>query len=780
MKKFLLLCSLVVGLVSALQAKTIDEDVFRQLEEVLPTPNVYRNGAGAPAHQYWQQRANYQIKVRLDEEKRSISGQEWIEYENHSPDSLSYLWLQLDYNNLSANSDGFRASTAPNMESFSYKSLNRLLVLEEYDGSVKIKSVTGENGETLNYRVTNTQMRINLDKNLRPGEKVKFHIEWSYDINDAKIVRARAGYEHFEEDGNDIFEIAHWYPRMVAYSDVQGWHNKPFLGSGEFTLEMGDFDVEITVPADHIVTATGEIENVDSVLSKAQKNRLAKAGVADKPVWVVTPDEALENQKKKTSKEKTWKFSAKNVRDFAFASSRKFIWDAMGHKQADGSTVMAMSFYPNEAEPLWSHYSTHAIIHTLEVYSRYTFLYPYPVAISVNGPVGGMEYPMISFNGPRPEKDQTYFGEVGENSPWKHSKYALISVIIHEVGHNYFPMIVNSDERQWTWMDEGLNTFLQFIAEQEWEEDYPSRRGEPKNIVEYMLSENQVPIMTNSESLLQFGNNAYAKPATAMNILRETILGREEFDHAFREYSQRWMFKRPMPADLFRMMEDASGVDLDWFFRGWFYTTQHVDIALNAIHELEMDTRDPAIDKERDRRDEKEEPTTVSETRFKDAEKRMDNYPELSDFYNDYDEHAVTEKDKKDFEKLIEGLEDNEKEMLKVERRFYVLDFENKGGLVMPIILKITFADASHEMLTLPAEVWRRNPQKVSKLLMRKKQIVSVVVDPYLQTADTDIENNFWPARMIKSRFQLYKDDKKDSPMKQALKKDEDEDQEEE
>ena len=426
-------------------------------------------------------------------------------------------------------------------------------------------------------------MRVDLPQPLAPKDSFVLHVNFKYKINDAKLIRARTGYEFFEDDGNYVYEIAQWYPRVCAFTDYEGWQNKQYLGRGEFTLELGNYDVRITVPADHVVAATGELQNENKVLSKAQAERLRKARTADQPQFIVTPDEAKANEKHRSKKERTWVFKADNVRDFAWASSRKFVWDAQGH-DVDGVPVLAMSYYPREAEPLWSQYSTHAIIHTLDVYSRYAFAYPYPVAISVNGPVYGMEYPMLCFNGPRPEKDGTYTAQ---------TKYGLISVIIHEVGHNYFPMVVNSDERQWTWMDEGLNTFLQYLAEQEWEEDYPSRRGEPADITGYMSSTNQVPVMTGSESILQFGNNAYGKPATALNILRETILGRELFDFAFRHYAETWKFKRPTPADFFRTMEDASGVDLDWFWRGWFYSTDHVDIAIRDVALHQIDSGDP-------------------------------------------------------------------------------------------------------------------------------------------------------------------------------------------
>ena len=577
------------------------------------------------------------------------------------------------------------------------------------------------------------------------------------------MIGGRTGYEYFEKDKNYIYEMAHWYPRMAAYTDATGWQHKQFLGRGEFTLEFGNFNVKITATNDHVVAATGVLQNSEDVLTKEQRDRLEQAKDTKKPVFVVTPEEAKANESNKPTGNKTWVFKADNVRDFAWASSRKFIWDAWEH-DCEGNKVMAMSFYPNEGEPLWSKYSTHSIIHTLNVYSRYTFAYPYPTAISVNGPIGGMEYPMICFNGPRPNADGTYSAR---------TKYGLISVIIHEVGHNYFPMIVNSDERRWTWMDEGLNTFLQYLTEQEWEENYPSRRGEPQNITGYMRSTNQVPIMTHSDSILQFGPNAYSKPATALNILRETIMGRELFDFAFKEYARRWKFKRPMPADLFRTMEDASGLDLDWFWRGWFYSTDHVDLAITGVTEVTIGTGNPEVENKLQKKARDGRPTTLSQSRNKPLVKRTENYPELLDFYNKYDQLDVTESDKRAYESYLKSLNEEEKGFIKMKKFFYVLDFENYGGLVMPLIFELKFTNGKSKIYTIPAEIWRRNNEKVSKLVITDHEVESIVLDPRLETADIDLSNNHFPPKMIKSRFKMFKGSSRfrgggSNPMRQA------------
>ena len=733
-------------------------NAFRQLDELLPTANSFRTASGAPGPYYWQQQADYEIQVELDDEQQRIIGSETITYKNQSPDPLYYLWLQLDANIFAPDSDANMTVRAPSLSRVSTHTLRRLLVLKTFDGSLKITSVRDAAGEKLAHTIVKTMMRVDLKKPLLKGEEFKFSIDWNYKINDSSLIRARTGYEYFEKDKNYLYEIAHWFPRMVAYTDSTGWQHKQFLGRGEFTLELGDYHVEITVPNDHIVAATGVLQNPADVLTAVQQERLVEARKAKTPVFIVTPDEAKKKESEKPTGKKTWVFHAENVRDFAFASSRKFIWDAQQHQGA-GGPVMAMSYYPKEGEPLWSKYSTHAIIHTLKIYSRYTFPYPYPVAISVNGPVYGMEYPMICFNGPRPETDGTYSAR---------TKYSLISVIIHEVGHNYFPMIVNSDERQWTWMDEGLNTFLQFLAEQEWEDKYPSRRGEPKDIVGYMASSSQVPIMTNSELILQFGNNAYAKPATALNILRESILGRELFDFAFKEYAKRWKFKRPLPADFFRTMEDASGMDLDWFWRGWFYSTAHTDISIEAVKLYTMKSPDPEVEKKQAKEDREKLPETLTEARNEKTPKRTHEFPELKDFYNKYDALDVTEQDRKAYQRFLKGLNEQDKKILSQDNHFYVVDLKNLGGLVMPVIFGIEYEDGHKEEIRMPAEIWRQNNQQVSKLIITPRVIKSIVLDPHLQTADTNLENNYFPRRVLKSRFQVFKERKQpgNNPLK--------------
>ncbi|MCS7073596.1 MAG: M1 family metallopeptidase [Bacteroidia bacterium] len=590
-------------------------------------------------------------------------------------------------------------------------------------------------------------MRIDLESPLGTNQKVSFFVEWSYKINDATI-EGRSGYEYFPADKNYLYEIAQWFPRMCVFDDVNGWQHKSYIGRGEFALEFGDYRVTITVPNDHVVAATGTLMNPSQVLKPVWQERLKQAANSDKPVFIITKEEAIANETSTPTGKKTWIFEAKNVRDFAFASSRKFLWDAAS-VTIGGKKILAQSFYPKEGMPLWDKYSTHAIMTTLQVYSRYTFDYPYPTAISVHGPVWGMEYPMICFNGGRPNPDGTYSRQL---------KYALISVIIHEVGHNYFPMIVSSDERQWSWLDEGLNSFLQFLTEQEFEPGYPSRRGFPQKIVPYMAGGGQEPIMTNSESINQFGNNAYGKPATALNILRETVLGRELFDYAFKEYANRWKFKHPEPADFFRTMEDASGVDLDWFWRGWFYSTDPVDISIDNIIHFKLTNQDPVLESQARKDEDLKANLTISKLRNDSLIQTyyVSDKPELLDFYNQSDEYKPADEIISKFRKYAENLPPAQQEALRSGMNFYTLQFSNKG-IIMPLIFEVTFTDGSKELFRLPAEVWTKDNTKFNKEIVTKKEIASVLLDPYLETADIDTENNLFPRKVKPNRFELFK-----------------------
>ena len=744
------------------QSKGSFEDKFRQLDEVFPSPNLSRPATGEPGPMYWQQRADYKIKIKLNEDTRSVEGSETITYTNNSPLTLKYIWLQLDQNIFAKESiNNLTRPWGGGDSSVDFSTLRRQNFMDKFEGGFQELSIK-INNKSADTNLVGTHVRINLDQPLKPGESTLLDIEWAYALVEENAVRARNGYETFE-DGNDIFLMAQWYPRVTVFSDYEGWHNKEFIGNGEFTLEFGDFEVDISVPSDHVVSATGVLLNENDVLNPIQKKRMKQARKSEKPMFIITPDEAYDNELEKSTDYKTWSFKAENVRDFAWASSRKFIWDAAGYKQdsKENPLVMAMSFYPKEGEPLWSKYSTEAVMHTMKVYSKYSFDYPYPTAQSVNGPVGGMEYPMITFNGPRTELEDD-----GTRTYSRSEKEFLIGVVIHEVGHIYYPMIVNSDERQWTWMDEGLNTFVQYLAEQEWDINYRSDRGEPRWMTEFMSSSYQVPIMTNSESLLQFGNNAYGKPATALVVLRETILGRELFDQAFREYSVRWKFKRPTPYDFFRTMEEASGVDLDWFWRGWFYSTDHVDIALNNIHLASLDTLDPQVNLAKDRVDFENEPLILHDQRNEAAkiETRVTERPELLDIYNEYDEFTPSDREMRDSKEVLDDLYDKNDsdpewkkkalvEAIEKDEDYYIFEFSNKGGLVMPIPLEITYEDGTKELIRIPVEVWRKNSNKTKWLKRSKLKITQAVIDPYWEIGDTQIENNYYPTRLIPARL---------------------------
>jgi hypothetical protein len=760
--------SIVFSIVTLLSVTSFAQKKFAQLDQELPTPNEYRNAAGAPGHNYYQQKADYKMNITIDDETQKLSGFETITYTNNSPDKLDYLWLQLDQNIYSVDSDT-KIIEVEKMEDF--KNIGDIRKKSfYYDGGFKIEEIKSASGQKMRYFINKTMMRIDLDKPLLPKTSVTFQIKWWYNINDRMAVGGRSGYEYFEKDNNYLYTVAQYFPRMCVYNDVTGWQNKQFLGRGEFTLPFGDYDVNITVPADHIVGATGECQNLASVLNAEQKKRLDQARKADSPVMIVTQAEAEKAESGKMKQTKTWNFKATNVRDFAFASSRKFIWDAQ-NVTVGGKNVLCMSYYPKEGNPLWERYSTKLVAHTIKTYSKYTVDYPYPVAISVHSKWIGMEYPMICFNGGRPEADGTYSEQ---------EKYGMWGVIIHEVGHNFFPMIINSDERQWSWMDEGLNTFVQYLTEQEWERGYPSRRGPAYMIADYMRGDKKTisPIMTNSESIFQFGNNAYGKPATALNILRETIMGHELFDYAFKTYCERWKFKHPTPADFFRTMEDASAVDLDWFWRGWFYGTDNVDISVDEVKWFQLNTQNPELEKAYKKEQDAEKDKFIGDERNKTAISQTVNEKDknIDDFYANAkkNQYAVDALEKKEYQDFIAKTDKKDLDFLNSNKQFYEVSFSNKGGLVMPLIIEFTYVDNTKQVFRIPAEIWRQYEDKVSKVFILDKEIKSVRLDPFLETADTDLDNNSWPKEVNPTRYQLFKQQApKENPMQRQKKVDE-------
>ena len=748
MKNHLLAFLLLLATATVVTAQ--DKSKFRQLQQDLPTPTSYRTASGAPGHEYYQQKADYVMDIELDDAQQRIYGSSTITYTNNSPDVLNYLWLQMDQNMSAKNSDTQKTATQKMDDKMSPNDLKRLEW--DFDGGFKVEYVKDAAGNSLKATVVNTMMRVDLPTALKPGGKVSIKVKWWYNINDRMKIGGRSGYEYFPEDKNYLYTIAQFFPRMCVYNEVQGWQHKQFLGKGEFALPFGDYTVNLTVPADHVVAATGECQNLSQVLTSTQLSRYNEAKNATaKPVIIIKQDEATKNESSRSTAKKTWVYKAQNVRDFGFASSRKFIWDAMA-VNIGGKKVMAMSYYPKEGNPLWEQYSTRAVKHTLEVYSKYTIDYPYPVAISVHADAIGMEYPMICFNFGRPEKDGTYTERI---------KYGMIGVIIHEVGHNFFPMIINSDERQWTWMDEGLNSFVQYLAEQEWDKNYPFRRGPAPNIVDYMKGDPKglEPIMTNSESIIQFGNNAYGKPATALNILRETVMGRELFDFAFKEYARRWAFKHPTPADFFRTMEDASGVDLDWFWRGWFYTTDFVDQGIDDVKWFRADTKNPDTENALKKQEDASKPAYITDQRNKDAFKSVvEQDSSMRDFYTEQDRYGVSILDKEEYQYYVNNLAENERKLLDPKRNYYQIDLSSPGELVMPVILQLEFADGTKEEYRIPAEIWRMNDKSVSKVFVSDKELVRVILDPHLETADVDRANNHWHPQQQPTRFELFKD----------------------
>ena len=718
-----------------------NQSKFKQLYEEFATPNTYRSASGAPGPDYYQQQADYVMDIRLDDKNAKIFGQETITYTNNSPDDLEYLWLQLDQNIRTKDSKALLKNGSAVKESEDTADFVQKYITESFDGGFNIDYVKDTSGKALPFTINFTMMRVDLPTPLKSGEKYSFDIKWNYNIPDHTVDRARSGYEFFPKDGNRAYVIAQFFPRMAVYSDVEGWQNHQFWGNGEFALPFGNYEVNITVPADHILDGTGVLQNRKEVYTKEMMSRYEKAKKSyDKPVIIVTQAEAEAAEKGFSDKTKTWSLKAENVRDFGFATSRKFIWDMQAVKLG-GKDIMAVSMYPKEGNPLWEEYSTKAVAHTLKSYSSHTFDYPYPKAISVHAKNQGMEYPMICWNYGRPNEDGSYSDR---------TKFGMISVIIHEVGHNFFPMIVNSDERQWGWMDEGLDTFMQYMAEQEFGETfpeaiapngkYPSRRGDPSKIVPYMSGDQSTisPIMSNPENVFQLGPNAYGKPATALNILRETVMGREVFDHAFKTYSHRWMFKHPTPEDFFRTMEDASAVDLDWYWRGWFYTTDFVDMGVKNIKKYQVAKKPVTGD-------------LMSKVFLVSSD--SESYDPALDGINP----SETSKTLKEY--MMDNMTEAERAAVKEPKYFYEITYNSPGGLPMPLIVEYTYADGSVKNITYPPEIWRKNSKEVMMVISSPTELTNVVIDPKMETADIDTTNNSWPKKEQESEFDKMKEE---------------------
>ena len=715
---------------------------FQQLNQELPTPNKQHTASGAPGHEYTHQQVDYIMDIILDDENQKLLGEETITYHNNSKDALEYLWMQLDQNMRAPNSKTPDINGGGPSPIYKPGSFVKSFMNKPFQGGFNIDFIKDENGNSINYMINQTMMRIDLPVPLAAGEKFVFTLKWWYNINNylsSGHDSDRSGYELFP-DGNRLYVIAQFFPRLAVYNNVEGWQNMQFWGRSEFALEFGNYDVTITTPKDHILNATGVIQNPEEVFTKKQYKRyLAAENSYDKPVFIVTPEEALEAEQGRSKETKIWKLYAENVRDFGFASSRKFIWDAMA-VDLDGKRVMAYSLYPKEGNPLWEEHSTKVVAKTLEVYSRHTFNYPYPHATSINAKYQGMEYPMICWNGGRPNAEGKYSNR---------TKKGMIGVITHEVGHNYFPMIVNSDERQWTWMDEGINSFVEILAEYEYDPELFPMGGQPRRITRYMKGDQSrlAPIMSNGDNVFDFGSNGYSKPAAGLFILRQTIMGPELFDHAFKTYAKRWMFKHPTPADFFRTMEDASAMDLDWFWRGWFYTTGNNDIGIKEVKKYYVTDK----------------PTAKATNLLKRYRLSIDQYPaSLYLVSEDSEEFTDDLKNKKveDYTILTDYLDNNysdeEKSTLKTPKYFYELKFEKPGDLVMPIIVEFEYEDGTKERKQYPAQIWRKNDNEVTKVFSSSKAISKITVDPDEQTADVDLSNNSWPKNK-ETKFEKFK-----------------------
>lgn len=763
MNKYFLTC-LLLGVAITISAQNLRNNPasnhgnkFEQLGTILPDANTFRSASGAPGSGYWQQQADYRIRARLDEKEKQLHGEEVITYYNNSPDVLSYLWLQLDENQHNPNNEANNFDGSEKTLPLTKAQLDGLEFRKTLQGyGVNILYVGDTLGKAWKYTVNTTMMRIDLPTPLKSKQRISFRVKWNYKMPERMKIGGRGGFERVGSDSNCTFTVTQWYPRMCVYSDYQGWNNKQFTGRGEFSLTFGNFDVKMEVPTDHVVAATGTCQNYSQVLTKEQLERWKLAQTTREPLEVVTLDEAKMREKNpEQTKTRIWHYKAQNVRDFAWGSSRKFVWDALP-VDINGKKIMAMSYYPKEAYGLYHRYSTKVVAHTIRTYSKHTIDYPYPVAISVEA-ANGMEYPMICFNFGRTDEDGTYSSR---------TKYGMIGVIIHEVGHNFFPMIINSDERNWSWMDEGLNTFVQFLTEQEFDNNYPSNRGPAYKMVDYMkLPKDQLePIMTNSENINQFGSNAYGKPCTALNILRETVMGRELFDFAFKEYCKRWAFKHPTPADFFRTMEDASGVDLDWFWRGWFYDIEPVDISLDSVLSFqvkegkEITETTEQVGVRRTQRDEKEFiALTARRNKANGMQFLVDSDTTLRDFYYYY----KAPKDTASFRTVTRNADLSTlsaDEMKQYENKYYYeLHFSNKGGLVMPIIIGWNYEDGSRETEYISAYIWRKDEYKVIKTFAKDKKVASIKIDPDRETADIDEKNNTWPRSIQPTRFDLYK-----------------------
>lgn len=695
---------------------------FSPLGSLVDPPSATRGADGRPTSTYWQQHIAYDIDATLDVERRVINAQAELRYTNNAPQALDAIWFEISPEATTKDAIAHRSATI-NVDSASVRDLRGLREQEERGGGLVVSSVADSEDRPLAFEARGTQLRVALPRPLASGQTVRIKLAWRVALVDLDRKGGRTGYMLLSS-GDPIFHIAQWYPQPVAFTDYGGWRNVPFVDHGEFAPELGDYNVSLTLPAGQLVAATGVLTNEADVLTGVERTRLARLRQG-KVTEIVTAAEAA--TKRRSSETRTWRFAARNVRDFALAASLRYRWDAT---LAGTSAVRAMTFYPSEASALWRPLALPAIGHALDVYGRMTFDYPYPVVQAAFGPNDGMEHTMLAFSRYPPDgPNGTYSRERKRDFLW---------VLTHEVGHNWFPLIVNSDERAWTWMDEGLTSYLETLATLEWSGDYTTRPNLPAMLGAEREATGRQPPMTPANAVVDLFPTQYHRPAAALQVLRELVLGRETFDRAFRAYARAWMFKRPTPGDFFRTINQESGADLDWFWRAWFFSTDHVDLSLERVAALRLvavpadaipapaDATPPAN-------------LTVLRNAAEGRRLMVEQVPRLADAYDRIPErtlagatpsaHAVV-----DVQRTLDALGQG--------GVFYELDIRNRGGVVSPVPIRIDYRDGTSERYVVPVELWFGDTKRAQHILWRAKSIRSVTLDPDAATGDVDRGNN--------------------------------------
>jgi hypothetical protein len=621
---------LAVSLLLAVQVaapQVQDTSPFRALP--LPTPNVYRAADGRPGPSYWQQRADYTISATLDPATQILQGEETIRYTNNSPMALPYLWLQLDQNICAPTSVTSQLNQPPlvfGATSFDFS-------CGGFAGGVALSAVRSA-GHDLDYHVFGTMMRVDLPAALDPGATVDLNIGWRFGVPEN-------GAGRMGRDGT-LYEIAQWYPRMAVYDDVHGWNTEPYIGAGEFYLEYGHFDVRITLPAAYVMTATGTLQNPADVLTATQRERLARAARSDTPVAIITAAEAGTRAARPTTNGTlTWHFVADSVRDVAFAAGPNLRWDAVNW---DGILIETL-YRPNA--PFWEE-GIRMARHTIQYFSERLYRYPYAHATTIEGPIAGMEYPMLTFVAGTSREDLHY-------------------TLMHEFGHQWYPMVVGSNERLYPWMDEGFNTFIDIGATEDYFRGTPyadsAAIAKTNMYPAHAIPGEEQPLSTRPVESRDLFWTAYQKPALMLHLLRYEVLGKDVFDRAFRAYTAAWAFKHPTPADFFRMMRSETGTDLDWFWREWIYTTARLDQAVDSV---------------------------------------------------------------------TSGAGGS------------VIHLSNRGAMVMPAELAVTFADGRTDTIRLPVDMWNLG-SRFEYHVAGGRRVTAVTIDPRNVFPDIGRRNNRWP-----------------------------------